>query len=345
MKFVLLFFLLFLNSFNKFNQDNILKDSNKILSFMKITAKVRSKNLLTNFVGVYGSKIINNEDLAFKHYKILNGAKVHPTGEIKYMRIFNQTIKFHRLYNIDKNKLLILDNIYLKDNFSNIWIPSLNLVDINYPSEGTLLTYEGESIPNTRYDAACWAWALKGEFIANNENRYDYLYNESAVNPINIPLIDYQTLAFSGLRVGWENNVPFASIEARTELSTAASPLIGKIHENWNSENRRFRRALFRVVVENAGFIIVDDDRYQIHMRTENFTGYNHWGISVKMNNVEKSIEKRNYIQKIQPNKANTGDVKYNTSLIWYENLEEESLNVLSLKPNHFNVLQMAYLK
>lgn len=136
--------------------------------------------------------------------------------------------------------------------------------------------------------------------------------------------------------------MPNASVAAKTELIKAAAEVIDTKHDKWTTKNRRFRIALMRVVVENAGFTIIDDDdRYQIHMRTTNFFGYDHWGISIKMTKDDGSDGDRNYIQKIPPKNDPVGFVQYNCNTIWDEHLEMESFSILSLKKGHFDVLNL----
>ena len=189
-----------------------------------------------------------------------------------------------RCYRLRNNNGLIRNITAGGRSQNEFWIRENN-IQINYPAI-QLQPRQNIWIEATRHtDGPCWNFALNGSLIAltaNNFSNYETKYREM-INS----LIEYETdgqliQKFTGLKINWDDYVPWASTVSKNDLILAAGLAINLnsvIRDDVRATN--FANALLRVIVEQAGFTIVDDPRFQIHMRSDSFYGFDHWGISM----------------------------------------------------------------
>lgn len=221
-----------------------------------------------------------------------------------------------------------------------MWIPTEHLQNFQYPNVKT--TREGQRINNTNTTGgACWYYALIGNLDSNADitvKRYDDIIDKISKKKRDI------ADEFDGMVDSWEQKLPRASTVAKNELNSQANLVQNKeqkfdwivADESLEDDNEKkylkkpkytydqkaFTNSMLKVIVEDAGFIIVDDDQFQIHMRTFYFYSFDHWGISFKMAN-----GKRNYVQK-----TNRSDLYINCNVIWDEYFGDDSLFTINVQ-------------
>jgi len=306
------------------------KATTKRKNLLKKSKAKRSKTknappfLLITAQAIAGGNVYNSVGTLVA--KVTLGLAINLTGEIRDIPgIGMEDVKCHRM------RPTMWDTLTEKtvENEVELWIPSNNLNNFLYPFAGVVLQEGGVNIPNTKIDdsniaSTCWEWALDGDLSTDTSRIYNKLYEEKILM---IPDWGNDMVKFTE---NWETTlVPKASPEAKQALKNVAVSLLD---DEWN-EN--FATALMRVVVEQAGFKVVEDDRYQINMSTKSTFTNNHWDISVKMGD-----GRRNYIQKV----ANTA-VQYNWDAMMNAQLQgthQVNINVQSFKREHFEILEKA---
>lgn len=192
---------------------------------------------------------------------------------------------------------------------------------------------EGQTVPNTSaapfLNAACWAWALNGEYLDEN--------NPFTANTIYTS--DAGAFVFDALRRPTGLNHAFfqtcaeifpASVEYYNALTADFDRALG----GDGMAQTRCRVALVKfTAVMNEHTVLPDDGSnvYTLVMNTNSWYGWDHWGIGIK----GASSSVITYQQKV----TNTS-LRYNCGVMWDEHQPlVTTINLDGLLQTHIDVL------
>ncbi|WCT14411.1 hypothetical protein [Mucilaginibacter jinjuensis] len=200
---------------------------------------------------------------------------------------------------------------------------------------------DGFMIPGTDQgllnNAACWAWALQGNFQnVNDDLSVQHIY-------YNLFLYDSQQ-APTAINDTLANNI--IDIINHEDVASSIKMLNG-FFGNANAGNTGaqadFRSQLMHLTAMVYGYTVsayeADKSPYAIHMKTKSWYGWDHWAISVLMPNGT-----RNYLQTVSGSVANPRGIHYNCNCVWDESLPETVIGIEGLQPGHLNVIDKIVL-
>lgn len=182
------------------------------------------------------------------------------------------------------------------------------------------MTRNGMDLPNTAAgplsQAACWSWAAAGDLVAvvdqtSANSVYDSITNlNRAVNPVALT-------SFNDLRAFYGCDAQFDTLAA-----DQAAAIGGNV-----PAQQRCSLALMTIFLTQSGLNVLPGagHQYQIHLKTRSWFGWDHWAVSVLLND-----GRRMFIQTV------TGvPVAVASDRIWDEHLPEHVVGVTDLLPAH----------
>jgi hypothetical protein len=343
---------------------------NKFLSHHKL----KTKTVINNPLPLITGKVVGGFFKLFTKIRVYNDdghtiweaskkSIVTLTGETRNLTTLKGPIPCHRLRleNIEANKLTDHKIKNTKKHGprsqKGLWIATEHLENIT--TTITVLPYQyvvpdgALKIASTKGSKGnSMQFALTGNTDEPQDTDEDRITMENLYKGDII--INTGKKSFEGLKPGWDLDFTHVSKEPKDELNRLA-PLLkkkkpieeiikfhildGKLsYKETRKDVIAFTKTMMRIAAENAGYKIVTDDTYQLHLKANSFYGWDHWAISVKVtlqNPNKKTYGGRSYIQK-DPNNF----VEYNNNHMWYRLYAEElTLNIDNFRQEHWDLM------